>query len=1294
MTARSVATWLGIAVLILLASQARFTSSLDRVFPTDAARALQLADSLRIAGILRFEVDGSEASPDELRDAVIELTKALDDFDGIEDVRGVLTAEDLAAVRSVATDHATALVSAEDLRERTSPQGMQRALLGAIGLLSGPGGGLVEDQVRSDPLGIETLALDALRAGGGRGQVRGGILLDTSGTHALVLAQTQRTIQQIGPDDPWVQQLDDLLAAQPLPVQWLGGARYASETATAIRSDVRRAVVVGTGALVLFLLVGLRSLRPMVGALVAMAVAIAGSLAGAALVGPVHGIQLAFVGPLAGLAADYWIHLYVCAARRTPPDADRPQRQRAAEEALTQLRAPLRLAAGSTGLAFAILTVSQLPMVRGLGVMGLCTIATAYLSVRLAGPALFGWVGAHEPPHAPHPRHGFTLPVLAAVAALAMLATGSSFDTDPRNLLARSVALEQAEAGFAQRWADSRRQGLVVVQGDDAGAVLDRAAAVQQAISALGIATPVGPATWLPGPATAALRRAALPPPHELDRRLTLAADTVGFVSFPGAGQRLHDRARPLPLDAWEGTLVGDVVGRHLRTTDEGHTALITVPLATPDMAFAIADTVAATDADARWVDTSSVAQHGLQTVVAEFARYAGVAVGLVAILLIAHLRDPAKVALTLAPAAAGLLAAAGGSVLLSTPWNAVSVSLCMLLVGLAFDYGIFCAVTQDPGSARRAVVLGALTTLAGFAGLLAAEAPVLRSVGIAMGFGVTAAAAVALVVVPALLSEAPWPGRRALPWLGRLAWLALVGVHLDLLLVTASSFRLPDPDATAPPHELQGTPGNQRFGPQRLVRREGVWLLSTEGGAYESGYGAGALTRELRVRLEDELFHAFHTAVPHPAARWLITRASMVVGATLPQAIDPEHLLEIQGDVDATPKRFAFRGPPYTRKVYYHAIHDIGQALVDTPLLACSGFMAGGSATADGSWLLARNFDFDGGVAFDRDKVIWVHQPDEGHAFVSLAFSGLVGSVSGLNAEGLAVAIQAGGSDAPIRTGTPMTLIVRQILQTASSLDEAEAVLRSRSGFVSENVMVVDGAAGEAALFEVSPDRVERLDVDGHLAVTNHFRHEAFADDATNLDRMATITTVPRLQRLEELLQRRLGRLDMPAAVQILKDRRGLGDAALPRGHRHALDADLATHSIVIDATQQTLWISRYPHVAAGFVEVRLADLLRGELAPVEVVAPDDDADRAFATRQGRTLLRQARRARTAAEALELGQQALALMPDHPEALVEVGVALHRLDRTSEAEPLLRQALATPPEYAHQVHTIEELLP
>ena len=328
----------------------------------------------------------------------------------------------------------------------------------------------------------------------------------------------------------------------------------------------------------------------------------------------------------------------------------------------------------------------------------------------------------------------------------------------------------------------------------------------------------------------------------------------------------------------------------------------------------------------------------------------------------------------------------------------------------------------------------------------------------------------------------------------------------------------------------------------------------------------------------------------------------------------------------------------------------------------------------------MGRNWDFDGGRFFDEDKAVIAERRDGAIPFVHVAIPGLVGSVSGINAEKIGVALLAAASDAPIRLETPMIFIIREILESARSLDDVYRILDAKNGFVAENILVVDGKTGQSALFEVTPDDVTRIDAGTTMGVSNHLRGP-HANDNQNLLRMAEGTTVPRLARMEELLAQP-GTIDVPRAIAMLTDIKGLGGTDLPAGHESAINARNTSHSILIDATAMQLYVSRYPNLDGGFVRFSVDDLLAGRLVGERVSEPIDP-ETAYKVHAVRDLVR------NHADDPAAMEKALRLNPGDPDATLALARIRKAEGKDAEARALLEGFV---PERSIEARAAEEL--
>ena len=105
------------------------------------------------------------------------------------------------------------------------------------------------------------------------------------------------------------------------------------------------------------------------------------------------------------------------------------------------------------------------------------------------------------------------------------------------------------------------------------------------------------------------------------------------------------------------------------------------------------------------------------------------------------------------------------------------------------------------------------------------------------------------------------------------------------------------------------------------------------------------------------------------------------------------------------------------------------------------------------------------------RNLVTFVVRPTRGRAFASVAWPGFVGAVTTLNADGLSLACLTSTVPRETANGTPLLLLYRTIAQYASTLDEAEWLIRGTRRTIGNNVTMASGPANDARRFELSMD-------------------------------------------------------------------------------------------------------------------------------------------------------------------------------------------------------------------------------
>jgi predicted choloylglycine hydrolase len=379
------------------------------------------------------------------------------------------------------------------------------------------------------------------------------------------------------------------------------------------------------------------------------------------------------------------------------------------------------------------------------------------------------------------------------------------------------------------------------------------------------------------------------------------------------------------------------------------------------------------------------------------------------------------------------------------------------------------------------------------------------------------------------------------------------------------------------------------------LTKNEhGLWELYVEGDPLERGLLTGSLTQELLQKQEAVFLSKVNDLVPSKTWQSVLRSFLKWYNRKMYKYVDEEFKTEIYGISQYSSDTFNSIAPPYLRAMYLHSAHDIGHALQDLALVGCSAFAVWGDKTEDGNLLIGRNFDFYAGDAFAEEKIVAFVNPTEGYKFMSVTWGGMIGVVSGMNDQGLTITINAGKSKIPLIAKTPISIVTREILQYASTIDEAIAIAKKRDVFVSESIFIGSAKDKNAAVIEVSPNNfgVYKLEnTANQLICSNHFQSEAFSEDKRNLKQIEESHSQYRFDRMEELISKD-EKLNPSEAVAILRNKKGLDDKEIGFGNEKALNQLLAHHGIVFKPSELKVWVSTNPYQLGEFVAYDLNEI------------------------------------------------------------------------------------------------------
>lgn len=377
------------------------------------------------------------------------------------------------------------------------------------------------------------------------------------------------------------------------------------------------------------------------------------------------------------------------------------------------------------------------------------------------------------------------------------------------------------------------------------------------------------------------------------------------------------------------------------------------------------------------------------------------------------------------------------------------------------------------------------------------------------------------------------------------------------------------------------------------LKNRYGLWELYVEGDPLERGMLNGALSQNLLQSQEAVFFEKVKEIVPSKFKQGLLRQFLKWYNRKLYLHVPAEYKTEIYGLSQYSSHEYDYLAPPYLRALYLHAAHDIGHALSDLSLVGCTSFAAWDEKTEDGELLIARNLDFYAGDDFAKNKVVSFVRPSTGYPYMSVAWAGMIGNLSGMNSEGLSVTINSGKSDMPLIAKTPISILAREILQYAKNIDEAVAIAQKREVFVSESIMVGSANDHSAALIEVSPNKfgVYKVENTSQLICSNHFQSDAYKGDENNNDGIVNSHSQYRFERMTELLEEN-PKVNPQKAAAIMRNREGLQELAIGYGNEKAINQLLAHHSVIFKPEQRQVWVSSNPYQLGEYVAYDLDDI------------------------------------------------------------------------------------------------------
>ncbi|HEX4923323.1 MAG TPA: C45 family peptidase [Bdellovibrionales bacterium] len=517
-------------------------------------------------------------------------------------------------------------------------------------------------------------------------------------------------------------------------------------------------------------------------------------------------------------------------------------------------------------------------------------------------------------------------------------------------------------------------------------------------------------------------------------------------------------------------------------------------------------------------------------------------------------------------------------------------------------------------------------------------------------------------------------------------AW-SLAVLHRAVLLP-------PEPAAT-----VQTGSARSRFIPKADAK---IHQLVLEGTHFERGDMAGQHTSHLLLLQEQSLNGKLNEIIPNAFLRRALQVLAMRWFWGNDRYFESWAKEEMYGVGRWAPPEFDHLADGYTRQAAYHGLHEVGQMMVDQGLedMGCTVI-----AHPDGEhWVIGRNFDFEGGLVFDTEKIMkWVF-PADGFAYVSVVWAGMVGAVTGVNEHGVYISLNAAGSDDFKRHGTPSTLVLTKALQSAKTAAEAVEVIEKQPMFITDIFVVADRRGGVLYRVEKSPAKSHVLQHREPVAIANHLVAPVWSGDSVNQYRISELTTRHRAERGQLLVDKIKSKGKITSLnAEILAILRDKGDdgagQTLHLGNRRAIDGLIATHAVIYNTRENVLFVSEGPALTRELHGFDMAASFKAR-EPVRVASLPADGgvtpERYFAVKASFIELARARRLlkkKKCEEASVPVEKAHGLFGESSMYYETLGdLKSCRGDREGAVEAW-RRAVELVPAYARQAKSLEEKL-
>lgn len=407
---------------------------------------------------------------------------------------------------------------------------------------------------------------------------------------------------------------------------------------------------------------------------------------------------------------------------------------------------------------------------------------------------------------------------------------------------------------------------------------------------------------------------------------------------------------------------------------------------------------------------------------------------------------------------------------------------------------------------------------------------------------------------------------------------------------------------------KIEKAGGRTTYGQASLEQRNGLLILHLEGTPYEMGYEHGILLKDklpIIQKLAIEQLNDFLVQNYQVSPQLIKTinnqkllfniisylgRVSVyyTIVRKMEKKMPQEYIDELHGIADGS-------GIDYVDLFGGNA----GLDLLDN--FQCSTFVASGKATKDGKLIHARNVDWGDPRVINVYPTLIFYHPKNGIPFASLGAPGAVSALTAMNEQRITINADYACSIKRTLEATPAGIILRKAIQYAKNLNEAEKIIREMPKTIGLNVFITDGKTKEVREIECSPTKcVTRYPENGVIFDSNVYVSEEMKEIGKEYWYEGQYG---RYDRLTELMQNNMGRIDLVKAIDILRDRYNWETGKIDAHCPHSICCPVNGQSMIMMPEDGNFWVGTGKETSATDGEY-VGFILAQELHPEWIIA------------------------------------------------------------------------------------------